>query len=139
MLRNVCLSLVCFATTILAAKYDIPVQEKKVLSLTVSEFSQVFMGRDTLMISDLPRELKNRFWKCYLGTGKMQDALELRYSGNVASPVRAAAIDAIRQGQEMGLKDICLEKHKQYYEDLNPRQKEKIKKQFPVLFQAGFE
>ena len=135
MLREVFISLACCAA-IIAVPNKEPVRTKKILSLTVNEFSQVFMGRDTLMISDLPKELKNRFWKSYLGTGKMHDAIEVMYTANVASPVKAAAVDAIRQGQEMGLKDICLEKHKQYYADLNPRQQEKIRKQFPVLFQG---
>jgi hypothetical protein len=37
------------------------------------------------------------------------------------------------------LKELCLEKHKKLFEDINGRQQEKIRKQFPVLFQTHFD
>ena len=96
------------------------------------------MGRDTLPVSDVPKELKNRFWKSYLGTGKMYDYIIVELEEGVTTDMKTALLDAIKQGQQMSLKDISLEKHKQYFEDLSEKHKEKLRKQFPVLFQTEF-
>jgi hypothetical protein len=114
------------------------VNPPKTLEIKLSRYNQVFMGRDTLTVADLPKEIKSRLWKSYLGTGKMHDRIVMEVEAGVTKEMETALEGAIRQGLQMALKDICLEKHKQYFEDLTERQREKLKKQFPVLFQKNF-
>jgi len=52
---------------------------------------------------------------------------------------RSAAMDAIKSAQQKALTEVCLEKHKKRFDDLNENQRNKIKKQFPVLFQQTFQ
>lgn len=110
----------------------------KVLSISLSKYNQVFMGRDTLAVSDLAKEIKNRLWKSYLGTGKMYDAIAFNAETGSTDESKDAVIKAIKEGLQMALKDICLEKHKQYFENLSVQKQEKTRKQFPVLFQDDF-
>jgi hypothetical protein len=110
----------------------------KILTITVTESGKIVMGRDTLITSELAKEIKTRFWKSFLGTDRMHDAIKLEYSGEVSPAVRTAVIDAIHEGQKMALKEVCLEKYKKFYEDMSSSHQEKIKKQFPVLFQTDY-
>ena len=111
---------------------------QKTLTITVTRYNQVFLGRDTLTVADLPKELRGRLWKSYLGTGKMHDNIEFNSDEAVTEEMKTTVKDAIKEGLQMAMKDICLEKHKQYFENLTERQQGKLRKQFPVLFQEVF-
>jgi hypothetical protein len=111
---------------------------EKIISITVSEKGYACIGRDTLTIDQLAAELQQRLWKSYLGTGKMYDAIHLQFTGEVLTSVKDSTMDAIRKAQKKALADICLEKYKKLFEDINSRQQDKIRKQFPVLFQQDF-
>ncbi len=110
----------------------------KVITITVSSYGMAYMGRDTMVLADLAKELRSRLWKSYLGTGKMQDAIKVEFTGDVPKDTKETATAAVQEGQKMALKDICLQKHKQYFENLGEKQQAKIRKQFPVLFQTGY-
>jgi hypothetical protein len=53
--------------------------------------------------------------------------------------VKNSAMDAIQKAQKKVLTEVCLEKHKKLFESLSIRQQEKIRRQFPVLFQESFQ
>ena len=119
------------------SRADMPfkLREEKIITITVNQYSQVFIGRDTLTISDLSKELENRLWRNYLGTGKTYDRIKLNFTKDVSQPTRLATVAAIKSAQKNVLKEISLEKHKKLFEDLAPDKQEKMRKQFPVLFQ----
>lgn len=93
------------------------------------------MGPDTIYVADLAADLQERLWKSWLSTGKMYDRIEIKLRGEVLMGVRGAALDAIKEAQGKTLTAVCLQKYKQNYEMLTAKQKQKLKRQFPVLFQ----
>lgn len=111
----------------------------KIISITVNEKGQAFIGRDTLAPEQLTAELQKRLWKSYTGTGEMYGAIHLQFSGEVLMGVRGASMDAIKQAQKNALTDICLEKHKKLFDALSSGQQKRIEKQFPVLFQVNYQ
>ena len=53
---------------------------------------------------------------------------------DVPDSVLLLAAREIQEGQKRALKDFCLDKYKKLYENIDPKDKEKIQKKFPVLF-----
>ena len=115
------------------------IRPEKIITITLLPGGHAVMGLDTLDLDGLSKELQKRLFKSYMGTGKMYDAIKLEYPGDVLMGSRDAAKDAIHKAQLNALKQLCLEKHKKYFEDINSRQQDKIKRQFPVLFQTNFD
>lgn len=111
---------------------------EKIILVTVNEKGRSIIGRDTLSIDSLALELAQRFWKSFTGTGKMQDAVKLQFTGEVPAGIRTAAAGAIKKAQENALIELCLQLHKKRFEDLSGRQQDKIRRQYPVLFQQKY-
>ena len=111
---------------------------RKIITVIVNEQGSVFIGNDTLTSEKLTDELQKRLWKSYMGTDKMYDAIHLEFKGEVPENIIASVKKAILESQQKALTDICLQKHKKLFEDLNSSQQEKIRKQFPVLFQKDY-
>ena len=44
----------------------------------------------------------------------------------------------IKEGQKKALVSVCLQKYKKTFDSLDEKKQEKLKKQFPVLFQTDF-
>jgi len=117
-----------------AGSFDPPVKDK-VIAISVNQYSQAIIGRDTLTIADLAKELETRLWKSFLSTGKTYDAIQLDFAEGVSQPVRMATIAAIKTAQNNVLKNISLERDDKLFDDLSADKQRRIKKQFPVLFQ----
>lgn len=111
---------------------------QKIITVTVNEQGSVFIGKDTLTLEQLTDELQKRLWKSYMGTDKMYDAIHLEFKGEVRENIIASVKKAILEAQQKALTDICLQKYKKLFEDLSSNQQEKIRKQFPVLFQKDY-
>lgn len=111
---------------------------EKVITVLLSETGKIIIGTDTLTTDQMRDELQKRLWKSYLGTGKMYDAIHLEMPTNVDAGLVTNTKKAIQEAQRKALIDVCLQKHEKLFEDLSSRQQEKIKKQFPVLFQQDF-
>jgi hypothetical protein len=65
----------------------------------------------------------------------MYDEIQVVLNGEVLMGVKGAALDAIQLAQKNALRDICLQKFKKLYENIDPAQQRKLQRQFPVLFQ----
>lgn len=115
------------------------INPQKIITVSVNEKGWVMIGRDTLTIDQLTDELQKRLWKSYLGTGKMFDAIHLEFTGQPPTVIQKSARDAINEAQRKALIDISVQKHEKRFENLSSRQRKKIKKQFPVLFQNNYE
>jgi biopolymer transport protein ExbD len=111
---------------------------KKIITITVNEKGNIFIGRDTLTSVDLTDELQKRLWTSYLGTDRMYDAIYIDFKGEVSMNTKETVKKAILEAQKKALTDLCLQKHKKLFDDLNNHQQIKIRKQFPVLFQQDF-
>lgn len=112
-----------------------PGSGKKYLTITITPNGEIFIGRDTIYVDKLAAELQNRLWKSWLGTGRMYDSIIVQFSGEVLMGIKGSVLDAIKEGQQKALEEICVEQYKQEYEKLAASRQQKVKKQFPVLFQ----
>lgn len=112
-----------------------PSPPQKILHIDVQADGLVIFDRDTLMTDDLAKELQTRFWKSYLGTGRMQDSLEIHFATDASGKIRSTALDAIKEGQSKALNEVAVQKFKRTFENLNSSQKKKLQKLFPILFQ----
>ncbi len=124
---------------IAAGKYETEYLPEKIITIKLLPAGTAVIGRDTLDFDAMSKELQQRLFRSYMGTGKMYDAIKLEFAGEVMTETRDAAKVAIQKAQQNTLKELCLEKHKKFFEDINSRQQEKIRKQFPVLFQTNFD
>jgi len=111
---------------------------KKIIIITVDEKGSILIGKDTIASEQLADELQKRLWKSYMGTDKMYDSIRLEYKGSIAASIKSGIKKSIKEAQQKALTDICLQKHKKLFEDLNSSQQGKIRKQFPVLFQPDY-
>ena len=111
---------------------------ENIIVVTVDAKGKAMIGKDSFDMEGLSHELQQRFWKSYLGTGKMQDRVKLEYIGNVPSTFRNDANAAIKKAQQDALIDLCLQLHKKKFEDLSAKQQQKIKTKYPILFQQNF-
>jgi len=83
----------------LQASAGFPVEKKgippKILMIVVGADGKISMGRDTLLTTELAKEIKNRLWKSFLGTDRMHDVIKLEISGEASPTIRTAVIEAI--------------------------------------------
>ena len=107
----------------------------KIINIVINANGDVFIGRDTLQVSQLAGEVQERLWKSYLGASKMYDSIKIVFIGDVLMKIRGAALEAIKLAQKNALTAISLEKHKRLFENCSSREQKKIRKQLPVLFQ----
>lgn len=107
----------------------------KIIRVEVGSNAVSQIGRDTVFLEDLARDIQIRLWKSYLGTGRSYDRIDLSYEEGTAPGIRFAAREAVMLGQQKALDQICLDKHKKLFAALSKGQQQKIRKQFPVLFQ----
>ncbi|MEO7924439.1 MAG: hypothetical protein ABIR30_12235 [Chitinophagaceae bacterium] len=112
-----------------------PELPKKIITITINPNGIIYMGPDTIGTNLLAEKLQERLWRSYLGNDKMYDEIKIVLAGEVLMGVRGTALDAIKRAQQETIKDICLQKFKRLYENLDTRQQSKLMKQFPVLFQ----
>ncbi len=112
---------------------------KKTIHIIVDERGIISIGRDTLTSDNLALYIHQRLYKSYLGTGKMYDQiLFTKASKNIDELVVDVIIKEIKAGQQKALTDLCIQKYKDYYENISDRQQAKLRKYFPVLFQTKY-
>lgn len=137
MFRLPFLQIVMLCTT---ATYIAPANfvAEKIIVISVNEKSEVSIDRIVFDIEVLPRELQQRLWRSFVSTGIMPSSIHLKFEAHVPETTRSLALDGIKQAQEKTLNVLCLHKYKKKYESISSRRKERLKKQFPVLFQRDF-
>jgi biopolymer transport protein ExbD len=133
----VIISLLSFGAPAMAADHH-PVQKEKIITIRVMPNGNIYMDKDTLTSDMLGKILQERLWKSYTGTGKMYSSIKLIFEGEVLMGTKGAVLDAIKDAQQKALTELCLQKHKKTFDSITSRQKNKIRKQFPVLFQEQY-
>ena len=117
----------------------IPVVTKPGLEVKVYETGTITVGRDTVSSDNLARYIQTRLFKSYMGTGQMPVGIFVtKVDDNVPSPVLEVVINEVKEGQRRALTELCLEKYKRLYENIDKKKQARLKKQFPVLFQESF-
>lgn len=112
---------------------------KKTIHIIVDEFGIISVGRDTISSDKLAVYIHERLYKSYLGTGKMYDQIIFTKANNkIDEMVVEVILTEIKSGQQKALTDLCIQKYKDYYENISSRQQAKLKKNFPVLFQTKY-
>ena len=112
---------------------------EKILLIKVDGAGKITAGRDTIGSDELARYIQERLFKSYMGTGKMHDRIKFEKSGeNIPDMMVEAVLKEIREGQKRALTELCLEKYKKLFDNLEQKKQEKLKKQYPVLFQTDY-
>jgi hypothetical protein len=136
MLRFVLLAAVAFLPVAgFSNSHPVIPLKKNVITITLNPNGMVYMGPDTISTDQLAEKLQERLWRRYLGNDRMYDEIQVVLNGEVLMGVKGAALDAIQLAQKNALRDICLQKFKKLYENIDPAQQRKLQRQFPVLFQ----
>ena len=112
-----------------------PCVAKKIITITVNPNGLIYMGPDTIGTNQLAAKLHERLWRKYLGNDRMYDEIQVTVSGEVLMTVQGAVTEAIQLAQKNALRDICLQKFKKLYDNIDSGQQKKLQRQFPILFQ----
>ena len=107
----------------------------KKITITVTGEGEIYMGRDTVLAENLSKELEQRLWKSYLGTGKMYDSIVVGFQDGVLMGMKGSVLDAVKEGQQKALEMLCVDKYHKPFDKLGAAQQQKVRKNFPVLFQ----
>ncbi len=111
----------------------------KVLVVILESSGIVKIGRDTVATDNIAKYIQERLFKSFLGTGKMHDRiLFAREKGMEDEAAIERVLREIQEGQTRALRQLCTEKFRKKYEDLDKDKQHKIQKQYPVLFQTDF-
>ena len=111
----------------------------KILLIRVDEIGIITVNRDTVGSDVLARYIQERLFKSYLGTGQMHKRIKFeKTTANVPDLVAEVIINEIKDAQKRALTEVSLEKHRKMFETLDKRKQDKLKKQFPVLFQTNY-
>ena len=112
---------------------------EKILQVTVNEVGTVTVGRDTVNADNLAKYIQERLFKSYMGTGQMHSKIKfVKANDNVPDMVSEVILKEIQNGQQRALTELCLQKYKNFFDKIEKRKQDKLKKQFPVLFQNNF-
>lgn len=136
MVRVLLLLIVTSIINVLAIAGDILFQ--KTVTIHVNEKGQVTIDRVTMYTDDLAKEVQQRLWRSYMSTGKMVSAINLSFDEAVSGETRNEVLFSIKTAQEKTLTVLSLHKHKKRFENISSSKQEKIRKQFPVLFQREY-
>lgn len=136
MVRVLLLLIVTSIINVLAIAGDILIQ--KTVTIHVNEKGQVTIDRVTMYTDDLAKEVQQRLWRSYMSTGKMVSAINLTFDEAVSGETRNEVLFSIKTAQEKTLTVLSLHKHKKRFENISSSKQEKIRKQFPVLFQREY-
>jgi len=112
---------------------------EKIITINVNGSGIITVGRDTINSGDLAMYIRERLFKSYTGTGKMYDAVKLVVNGDPQPAMLEKIRKEITTGLKKTLNELCLEKYKRLYDDLSSKHQNKLKKNFPVLFQNGYD
>lgn len=133
-MRTLLLSFVVLVSFL--AKASDNLYPEKLLQVTITESGIITVGRDTVDSENLAKYIQERLFKSYLGTGKMYDRIIVsRVTESTPDMVAEVVIKEIKLGQQRALTQLSLQKYRNTFDKLDDKKKEKLKKQFPVLFQ----
>jgi hypothetical protein len=111
---------------------------QKTVAIHVNEKGEVMIDQAKYFTDDLAREVQQRLWRSYMTSGKMVQIILLSFDVSVSEELKKEVLYNIKTAQEKTLTVLSLHKHKKRFENISSNKQEKIRKQFPVLFQTDF-
>lgn len=124
---------------LLLQRADAKTSGDKVLIVILDNTGIVKIGRDTVALDNIAKFVQERLFKSFLGTGKMHDRiLFAKEKGMEDEAMVEMVMKEIKEGQVRALRQVCTEKYKKLFERLDNGQQNKVRKQFPVLFQTDY-
>jgi len=112
---------------------------EKILIITLDEVGTIAVNNDPVGSDQLANYIQERLFKSFLGTGLMHSRIKLeKANANVPDIIAEVVIKEIKEGQKKALISVCLQKYKKTFDSLDEKKQDKLKKQFPVLFQTDF-
>ena len=129
--------------TVFALCYILPVkadaQKLRELVIAADDMGFIMAGRDTVGSDNMDMYIRDRLIKSYMGTGQMYDKIRLqKMYGGPPTTVMEVLINEIKAGQQLALRDLCLQKFSRRFEMLDKKKQARLRKQFPVLFQNEY-
>lgn len=129
--------LLMFSVFLLQKTGTAKIVSKPGLEVKVHETGTITVGRDTVGSDELARYIQQRLFKSYMGTGQMPVGIFVtKMTDNVPAEVMEVVVREVQEGQRKALTELCLDKYKRLYQDIDKKKKNKLQKQFPVLFQV---
>ena len=114
------------------------IHAQKNVTIQVNVKGDVTIDRITLLNADLAKEVQQRLWRSYMSNGKMLNTIILHLDDGVSEEIKNEVMSAIKIGQEKTLTVLSLHKYKKRFEDIGTSKQDKIRKNFPVLFQNSY-
>lgn len=111
---------------------------EKILSISVDESGTISVGRDTVSSDNLAKYIQERLFKSFMGTGHMHDRIVLIKKTDVPEVVMEVIVKEIQEGQRRALVELCLQKFKRTFDNIEGKQQDRLRKQYPVLFQTSY-
>lgn len=111
---------------------------QKTVVIHVNEKAEVMIDQAKYFTDDLAREVQQRLWRSYMTSGKMVQSIQLSFDAAVSEELKKEVLFNIKTAQEKTLTVLSLHKHKKRFENISSNKQEKIRKQFPVLFQTKY-
>jgi hypothetical protein len=111
---------------------------QKTVTIYVTDKSELTIDGVTVYSDNLAKEVQQRLWRSYMTTGKMLQSIQLMMGDGVPETTRAMVQEAIKTAQSKTLTVLSLHKHKKRFEDISGNKQDRIRKQFPVLFQDNY-
>ena len=114
------------------------VAAQKTVTIHVNEKSELTIDGVSVYSDNLAKEIQQRLWRSYMSNGKMLQSIVFRMDQGVPDGTKTMVLDAIKTAQSKTLTVLSLHKHKKRFEDIGSTKQDRIRKQFPVLFQDNY-
>lgn len=135
-LISLLMTLLVSAAAASPARKVLPIE--KTVTIKVLANQETFIDGVKIGFWELGIELNKRLWRSFVGNSKMPASILVVYEGEVTDEWKTATLKGVREGQQRTLVMLSLFKYKKKFEDISSPKKEKIKRQFPVLFQENY-
>ena len=111
---------------------------QKTVTIHVNAKNDISIDGIHVYRENLAKEVQQRLWRSYMSNGKMLHSIQLQVDEGATEETRKEVLYAITTAQEKTLTVLSLHKHKKRFEDIGQQKQDKIRKQFPVLFQRDY-
>ena len=109
---------------------------EKILEFSINGAGKIISMGDTLAADKIVHYVQERLFKSWIG-GKMYSRIRVINSAS-DEITKDLLIKEIQEGQRQALIAVCLESFRRRYENLDPKKQEKLRLNYPALFQTEY-